>query len=176
MLARNGIQVSEMSPPKRCLTESLPSLTIFQATLCGSSCISAGDQCNSFVFIEMSKMCKLNKTPLYEEDFKKGGGREIYIKLNTDGSVPVAADGWYSWSSWQDCSQSCGGGERKRSKIYNPPVNGGREVPPSGGSNAELEECNTQTCPTHTDTTNPNNSNNPTNPADPNGSYDPSNP
>ena len=121
-------------------------------------------------------MCKLNKTPLYEEDFKKGGGREIYIKLNTDGSVPVAADGWYSWSSWQDCSQSCGGGERKRSKIYNPPVNGGREVPPSGGSNAELEECNTQTCPTHTDATNPNNSNNPTNPADPNGSYDPSNP
>ena len=151
MLARHGIQVLEMSPPKRCLTESLPSLTIFQATLCGSSCISAGDQCNSFVFVEMSKVCKLNKTPLYEEDFKKGGGREIYIKLNTDGSVPVAADGWYSWSSWQDCSQSCGGGERKRSKIYNPPVNGGREVPPSGGSNAELEECNTQTCPTHTD-------------------------
>ena len=95
----------------------------------------------------MDKECKLGKAALYEKDFKEGG-MEVYIKLNPDGSVPVAADGWYSsWGSWQDCSKTCGGGTRKRSMTYTPPVNGGQEVAPPGGSSSESETCNSENCP-----------------------------
>ena len=74
---------------------------------------------------------------------------EVFIKLNPDGSIPVAADGWYStWGSWQPCSKSCAGGTRERSKTYTPPVNGGLELLLSGGaSSLDTEACNTQNCP-----------------------------
>ena len=99
------------------------------------------------MFNEQDKICKLGVAPLYEKDFK-AGGMEVYIKLNQDGSVPVAADGWFSsWGSWQDCSKTCGGGTRKRSMTYNPPVNGGQEVAPPGGSSSESETCNSENCP-----------------------------
>ena len=78
----------------------------------------------------MDKECKLGKAALYERDFKEGG-MEIFVKLNPDGSVPIAADGWYSsWGAWQACSKTCAGGTRKRSKTYTPPVNGGLEFGP----------------------------------------------
>ena len=125
---------------------------ILQATLCGSSCLTANrrgtNQCNSFLFNELDKVCRLGKAALYEDDFKEGG-MEVFVKLNPDGSVPIAADGWYSsWTSWQTCSKTCAGGTRKRSKTYTPPVNGGLEVLPFGGSSILDEEaCNTQNCP-----------------------------
>ena len=134
------------------LREVSPIAAIFQATLCGSACIttntrSAG-QCNSFLFIEQDKECKLGKAALYERDFKEQGGMEVFVKLNLDGSLPIASDGWFSsWASWQDCSKTCAGGRRKRSKAYTPPVNGGQEVLSSGGSSLEIEGCNTQICP-----------------------------
>ena len=69
---------------------------------------------------------------------------EVYVKLNHDGSLPVAADGWYStWGSWQDCSKTCAGGTRKRSRAYTPPVNGGLEMILTGGATSlETEACN----------------------------------
>ena len=96
----------------------------------------------------MDKECKLGKAALYERDFKEGG-MEIFVKLNPDGSVPIAADGWYSsWGAWQACSKTCAGGTRKRSKTYNPPVNGGLELVLTGGaSSLESESCNVQNCP-----------------------------
>ena len=73
---------------------------------------------------------------------------EVFVKLNPDGSIPIAADGWYStWASWQPCSRTCGGGTRKRSKTYTPPVNGGKDVAPPGGSALDTESCNEQNCP-----------------------------
>ena len=74
---------------------------------------------------------------------------EIYIKLNQDGSVPVAVDGTYSsWGSWHSCSVTCGGGTRERSRTYIPPVNGGAEYNlPNGESSLDLGGCNEHYCP-----------------------------
>ena len=84
------------------LHEVSPIAAIFQATLCGSACITANTrsagQCNSFLFIEQDKECKLGKAALYERDFKEQGGMEVFVKLNLDGSLPIASDGWFS--SW----------------------------------------------------------------------------
>ena len=72
---------------------------------------------------------------------------EVFVKLNPDGSLPIAADGWFSsWGSWQACSKACAGGTRKRSKTYTPPINGGLEFFLTDGS-LEEESCNTQNCP-----------------------------
>ena len=70
---------------------------------------------------------------------------EVFVKLNPDGSVPIAVDGWLAWGSWQACTKPCGKGTRKRSMTYNPPVNGG--FSPPSGSSLEVEDCNTQNCP-----------------------------
>ena len=123
-----------------------------KVSLCGSACLSANKRfdgsCNSFVFVEEDKTCKLGQEPLYAEDFKDGG-MEIYIKLNQDGSVPVAVDGSYSsWGSWHSCSVTCGGGTRERSRTYIPPVNGGAEYNlPNGESSLDLGGCNEHYCP-----------------------------
>ena len=123
-----------------------------KVSLCGSACLSANKRfdgsCNSFVFVEEDKTCKLGEAALYAEDFKDGG-MEIYIKLNQDGSVPVAVDGSYSsWGSWHSCSVTCGGGTRERSRTYIPPVNGGAEYNlPNGESSLDLGGCNEHYCP-----------------------------
>ena len=60
-------------------------------------------------------------------------------------SSPV--DGiWSQWSSWSNCSKSCGTGSRMRSRsCTNPsPSHGGSNC---SGSRNETEACNTQNCP-----------------------------
>ena len=152
---RNSCDVFQSNSTQKlqsfCILHHFAFCIILQATLCGSSCLTANrrgtNQCNSFLFNELDKVCRLGKAALYEEDFKEGG-MEVFVKLNPDGSVPIAADGWYSsWAAWQTCSKTCAGGTRKRSKTYTPPVNGGLEVLPPGGSNLDVEACNTQNCP-----------------------------
>ena len=71
------------------------------------------------------------------------------MKLNEDGTIPVAVDGSYSsWGSWQPCSQTCGGGSQGRSRTYEPPINGGQEFSlPVGESTFEVGRCNEQNCP-----------------------------
>ena len=130
----------------------LSKILTVKVSLCGSACLSANRRfdgsCNSFVFVEEDKTCKLGQAPLYSEDFKDGG-MEIYIKLNQDGSVPVAVDGSYSsWGSWHSCSVTCGGGTRERRRTYIPPVNGGVEYNlPYGESSLDMGGCNEHYCP-----------------------------
>ena len=57
----------------------------------------------------------------------------------------VVVDGyWTSWSNWTICSVSCGGGSRNRRRQCVPPRFNGK---PCEGRNNEIEECNTQHCP-----------------------------
>ncbi|CAL4073759.1 unnamed protein product [Meganyctiphanes norvegica] len=54
--------------------------------------------------------------------------------------------GWSSWSSWEGCSATCGGGRQMSSRTCdNPPAsNGGYQC---AGDRTREENCNTQTCP-----------------------------
>ena len=53
---------------------------------------------------------------------------------------------WGNWGAWTTCSESCGSGNRNRSReCDNPsPAPGGRDCEGPGN---ETEECNTNTCP-----------------------------
>ncbi|XP_056594756.1 SCO-spondin [Triplophysa dalaica] len=62
-------------------------------------------------------------------------------------SAPCSRDGgWSEWTSWTDCSKSCGGGVRSRRRDCNKPITG-----PDGdyceGLGTELITCNTNHCP-----------------------------
>lgn len=62
----------------------------------------------------------------------------------------TAVDGnWGSWQQWGECSASCGGGERTRTRLCNnpSPSNGGRPCP---GDSSQLSRCNAQACPGET--------------------------
>ena len=58
-------------------------------------------------------------------------------------------DGGYSnWNSWGDCSVSCGGGRKARSRSCNNPApqHGGKDCS-SLGPSLETTACNTNGCP-----------------------------
>ncbi|XP_039591708.1 hemicentin-1 isoform X2 [Polypterus senegalus] len=65
-------------------------------------------------------------------------------RCNTD-ICPVDGN-WGPWQSWNECSASCGGGERTRVRLCNnpPPVNEGRSCP---GDSSQVSKCNIQACP-----------------------------
>ena len=64
-------------------------------------------------------------------------------KLNSLFSVD---GGWTSWSSFGDCSKTCGGGEKTRYRTCtNPaPANGGKDCV---GPSSDSMSCNEQGCP-----------------------------
>ena len=69
-----------------------------------------------------------------------GVGMESYACEGTNCSI----DGyWLPWGSWSDCSQSCGGGLKSRTRQCHQPENGGE---PCVGSSYETASCNTQAC------------------------------
>ncbi|XP_043555476.1 hemicentin-1 [Chiloscyllium plagiosum] len=53
---------------------------------------------------------------------------------------------WGPWQAWNDCSVSCGGGEKRRLRMCNNPVpsNGGRSCP---GDGSQVSRCKVQPCP-----------------------------
>lgn len=51
---------------------------------------------------------------------------------------------WKGWREWSDCSKTCGGGTRARSRKCNPPQNGGYPCPSS--KDVETESCNEEAC------------------------------
>ncbi|GAB1601890.1 properdin-like [Argonauta hians] len=53
---------------------------------------------------------------------------------------------WGPWYQWDQCTKSCGGGHRSRTRscIYPPPANGGKDCI---GSSVDKAECNTKPCP-----------------------------
>ncbi|XP_032223331.2 SCO-spondin isoform X3 [Nematostella vectensis] len=52
---------------------------------------------------------------------------------------------WSSWSGWDSCSMSCGGGTQSRTRACNSPAprNGGRQCP---GQSGQTRNCNLQKC------------------------------
>ena len=79
-------------------------------------------------------------------------------------SVPVSKSGFYiascfrspvdggysSWSAWNACTVSCGGGTRTRTRACNNPAprNGGKTCSARGlGNDKETQACNKQGCP-----------------------------
>ena len=59
----------------------------------------------------------------------------------------IVVDGNFTpWSNWSQCSKSCGGGQRKRTRsCSNPPPS--RCGKTCVGDNEEVANCNTQACP-----------------------------
>ncbi|XP_022783430.1 coadhesin-like [Stylophora pistillata] len=72
------------------------------------------------------------------------GGTEESQQCNKQ-ACPVDG-GWTPWNSWTECSATCGGGTRSRTRACTNP-------PPSGdgsgciGSYVEVEQCKTHSCP-----------------------------
>ncbi|KFO28580.1 Hemicentin-1 [Fukomys damarensis] len=63
--------------------------------------------------------------------------------------VIVRVDGhWSEWSPWEECSKSCGRGNRTRTRTCNNPLaqHGGR---PCEGNAVEIIMCNMRPCPVH---------------------------
>jgi hypothetical protein len=56
----------------------------------------------------------------------------------------IVVDEWESWIPWYDCSSTCGGGTRHRTRQCHdePPTNGAE----CEGSPYETEQCNTEKC------------------------------
>ena len=51
---------------------------------------------------------------------------------------------WHAWDQWTDCTKTCGGGTRTRSRGTVPAQHGGKECE---GKSTETEACNTNPCP-----------------------------
>ena len=51
---------------------------------------------------------------------------------------------WYEWTEWEDCSLSCDGGTKARTRGWSSALYGGRECE---GEAEEVLACNTQPCP-----------------------------
>ena len=49
--------------------------------------------------------------------------------------------GFSVWSSWDTCTQTCGGGTLSRSRTCDDPGNG------CDGNTTDVRDCNTQECP-----------------------------
>ncbi|XP_078382401.1 uncharacterized protein LOC144665100 [Oculina patagonica] len=89
-------------------------------------------------------------------DQLRNHGHVTYLDVQANRSslclyLLVLVHGGYSqWSSWSQCSQSCGGGmqHRNRSCTNPPPANGGRDCSRLGRA-TELRKCNTFGCPVH---------------------------
>ena len=69
---------------------------------------------------------------------------EIYCWLNMIAFI-LSVDGtWRVWTSWTDCSVTCGGGKRSRSRTCSDPKYGGKHC--VGIANEE-QACKSNNCP-----------------------------
>ena len=64
----------------------------------------------------------------------------VHVKV-----LPIIDCKWSQWGEWPDCSHTCGGGLRSRSRrVLVQAANGGQICE---GGEIDLEDCNTQDCP-----------------------------
>ncbi|XP_074654070.1 hemicentin-1-like [Tubulanus polymorphus] len=84
----------------------------------------------------------------------KNGGKHCIgkaVEQQTCSLAICAVDGkWTDWTPWEECSKTCGNGERIRSrKCQNPPPSNGGQ--PCHGESVERVICNIKPCPVHGD-------------------------
>jgi hypothetical protein len=54
---------------------------------------------------------------------------------------------WSAWGSFSDCSATCGGGYKSRSRLCNSPIPDPDGIPCNASESTETIECNTDACP-----------------------------
>ena len=57
--------------------------------------------------------------------------------------------GWGAFGVWSECSVTCGGGTRFRTRLCNNPAPkyGGLRCTAGGSSDTDIQACNTERCP-----------------------------
>ncbi|XP_056015238.1 SCO-spondin-like [Ostrea edulis] len=91
------------------------------------------------------KRTRICCNPVPADAVKSCPGSNISSQSCNTNKCPAKAN-WASWSSYGDCSVTCGGGEQERSRsCINPaPKDGGDKCP---GSSVSSQSCNTNGCP-----------------------------
>ena len=85
---------------------------------------------------------RIRERPCSEGDAGLCDGSERDVQVcNLDPCYQWPEKGWTHWGEWNDCSVTCGGGKRDRRRTCKDDDND------CGGSDYELGDCNTQTCP-----------------------------
>ena len=80
---------------------------------------------------------------------ESNGGKECEGEINekdtcNSDACPIDCQ-WGTWDEWTTCTQSCGGGERERSRSeIQSELNGGKECE---GNHTETKSCNEDSCP-----------------------------
>lgn len=75
------------------------------------------------------------------------------ISIFDPDSASLIAGKWTTWTSWSDCSRSCGGGQQRRDRICQNPESSGTSKscvdsgPDSVTREIEIIVCSDQTCP-----------------------------
>lgn len=59
-------------------------------------------------------------------------------------TIFVVDGSWKAWETWSECSTTCGGGQRNRTRECNDALHGGTDCI---GESMQNESCNTQNCP-----------------------------
>ncbi|XP_052065714.1 receptor-type tyrosine-protein phosphatase mu-like isoform X2 [Mytilus californianus] len=79
----------------------------------------------------------------YRDGNFKAAGSNVMVTVTVNGS-------WGYWSAWNECTVSCGGGQRLRYRICNnPPASGGGST--CSGDNKEADNCSNNKCPEWSD-------------------------
>ena len=93
---------------------------------------------------EKQRTYRVSRTKLGKGNDCEFENREIQKEQCNNGVCPVNCQG--SWGEWGECSQSCGGGVRKRTfSITRPATNGGSECRNAHGEEQEEIIPNNQT-------------------------------
>ena len=72
----------------------------------------------------------------------------MYKELNMLNFSILVNGRWGEWSSWSDCSVSCGIGERSATRSCDnpPPINGGLHCSADGSMNEKTRQCLNPPC------------------------------
>ncbi|XP_062609284.1 hemicentin-1-like [Saccostrea cucullata] len=113
--------------------EPMPTLTNGKAIIRTNNPISATFGCN-IGFTGVGSKNTIHCSP---------GGRWTLLSYRCE---PPIHGNWGSWSGWNSCSRTCGGGTKSRSRSCNnpSPMYGGNYC---SGSSIDTASCNTNSCP-----------------------------
>ncbi|XP_007935886.1 hemicentin-1 [Orycteropus afer afer] len=113
----------------------------------GFSQWSAWRSCSVTCGKGIQKRSRLCNNPLPANGGKSCQGSDSEMRNCQNKPCPV--DGkWSEWSSWEECTRSCGRGNQTRTRTCNTPLaqHGGR---PCEGNAVEIIMCNIRPCPVH---------------------------